>query len=431
MENTIKEILTPRYMAQFQCLGGECEDSCCIDEWTITIEKKYYQKIERVLSRNQQSRTEFTNKIKRLHGSAADKTHYATIAHGEDHRCGFLSETRMCSLHQAYGPGILPSVCGTYPRLNFIINNRFERYGTLSCPEVARQCLLHDDALTLELLSTTPQPNTYGNLATVGDRHNYYEKYYDDIRTTVAELLTLPGYSLETRLFFVIFFAIRSQKIFYDGVPHDPFDGLKESINHIKQAQHQAEIQTLTAQIACDFLAPTKLVLNILFTCRTAYSPSSSRYLFTQKIIDSVFRESPQMTQAEAGAFAFKRYSAVKNRIAPHYRDKLELYFTNYALNFWLSYPYIQSPHLVNHTRKLLLRLAAIKFCLFNHPAIVEVAHSDSPHGHEERLERTVVETVYLLTRSFDHNNSFMEKMEAEMERDNAGLPLLAALLTY
>ena len=37
-----------RYMSEFQCLGGSCEDTCC-GHWRIDIDEPHYRKLEGVL----------------------------------------------------------------------------------------------------------------------------------------------------------------------------------------------------------------------------------------------------------------------------------------------------------------------------------------------------------------------------------------------
>ena len=40
-------MIIPKYMTQFKCIGGACEDNCCIG-WDVDIDKNTYLKYKNV-----------------------------------------------------------------------------------------------------------------------------------------------------------------------------------------------------------------------------------------------------------------------------------------------------------------------------------------------------------------------------------------------
>lgn len=428
MEINVKEMTMPRYMARFQCIGTRCELSCCGDYWGINVNKQAYQRIERVLTRNQQARTAFTEKVIRLHGDKAGKVNYAKFALDEQGNCGFLTGEKLCLLQRDYGEITLPLVCTTYPRYNYLINGRFERYGTLSCPEVARQCLLSDDGLVLESVAEAPTPGSYGNVRAYPKVDSFYQKYVDDIRSTMCGLLALPDYSFEQRMALTLFFAIRTQPYFNDQLTADPAARLGESIDYINQKKNQEEIIGLLPGIKFDYKPAVKYVLSIIYTSESSNVSGSQKHHFAKKMREAMGLAS-EMPMDAALATAGQLYQKQKQALVEQYSETLDQYFTRYAFNFWLSNPYAISSDLVVHMRRLLLRFMTIKMCFFCHPDMVRLVESGEIANRQQAVDAAFIEVVVALGRTFDHNDALQKKLEDAMDKSNLGLPMLASFL--
>jgi hypothetical protein len=53
-EAEARSILALRYMLDFRCIGGDCEDSCCESGWSIYIDPDHLVKLRRALPREPQ-----------------------------------------------------------------------------------------------------------------------------------------------------------------------------------------------------------------------------------------------------------------------------------------------------------------------------------------------------------------------------------------
>ena len=42
------KILKPFYYDNFKCIGGECIDNCCVNNWKIDIDEKTYKKYKKL-----------------------------------------------------------------------------------------------------------------------------------------------------------------------------------------------------------------------------------------------------------------------------------------------------------------------------------------------------------------------------------------------
>src|SRR6185295_17794118 len=117
-----------------------------------------------------------------------------------------LDADRLCSTHRRYGAEQLSNTCATYPRESTSVGERAELHAVLSCPEVARQVLLHDDALDPVTLPVAALSR--GTLM----RHlpqtpvTPYEGAFDDVRDAMWRLLGAP-YPLASRLSFLALFS--------------------------------------------------------------------------------------------------------------------------------------------------------------------------------------------------------------------------------
>jgi len=125
----------PEYMQDFQCIGKDCIDSCCIG-WNVEIDKKTYEKYEN--SQNKQVKL-ISKKF------LVKKDENSDISYGKlaDNKkcCPFLSKEKLCKAYSLLGKDSLSIGCSTYPR----VIKKFDKIGfiagDMSCPEIARLCL--------------------------------------------------------------------------------------------------------------------------------------------------------------------------------------------------------------------------------------------------------------------------------------------------
>src|SRR4051812_38382681 len=136
-------------------------------------------------------RQEFETSVQLNDSTPRDDGRHAWIRLERDKQsCPFLGTNKLCTVQTRYGEQTLPDVCATYPRLVAQFGERLEVWGTLSCPELARQCLLHDDALELVEAPPDISPRMTPTTAVVGTP-TPYQRYLDDMRAAVFELLSL------------------------------------------------------------------------------------------------------------------------------------------------------------------------------------------------------------------------------------------------
>ena len=134
--------LQPSYAGLFRCIGPHCEDTCCGD-WDIPVDKITYQEYRRFPAEK------LGSLVANFLSECADKGNdnlYGYIRRKQDGSCPFLGADRLCEIQKEYGPSLLTSTCSIYPRSLSVVSGRLEGSLSLSCPEAARDILLHEDS---------------------------------------------------------------------------------------------------------------------------------------------------------------------------------------------------------------------------------------------------------------------------------------------
>lgn len=117
----------PHYYKKFQCIAGECPDTCCAG-WQIVID-------DRTRAKYRKAEGAFGN---RLHNSIDWKESCFKQYEG---RCAFLNDENLCDIYQEAGKEMLCRTCRNYPRHIEEFEGSREISLSLSCPEAARLIL--------------------------------------------------------------------------------------------------------------------------------------------------------------------------------------------------------------------------------------------------------------------------------------------------
>lgn len=136
----------PKYMMGFKCIGGACEDNCCIG-WDVDIDKLTYTKYQRVTHPLMQR--ELKRYVKVNPDVYSDSINYAFAVLTPEKHCSFLNADRLCMIQKHLGESYLSNVCGSFPRITNKIDGNLERSATPSCPEVMRLLAESSDAMAL------------------------------------------------------------------------------------------------------------------------------------------------------------------------------------------------------------------------------------------------------------------------------------------
>lgn len=383
-------------MTRFQCAGPACEATCC-QTWHITVDEAHYHKLKSAMDRSAGDRETFRASHRRVKDETKDPTRYALIVLGDDGRCTLLDGEGTCSVHRRFGAAYLSDTCANYPRKISIARTVGELAGSLSCPEVARQLLLHDDALAIDPFDIRTVRDRPGQHVPA-ESEDLYDVLLDDVRTTIAALLEQPGYPLSSRLFFVGWFAEQTRAAFRRGATPDAAEVVERAARRVGDPRVlDAWHQTIAGHAVTAPRAGWVVV--------SALKERVERQLSYQP-----FRDVVRAAFASIGATGdgddvqldptavFAAYGERRDR-----RDgpEIDAMLTRYAVDYWFKDYYTGSPDLAVHAHKLVLRLALLRFLLFTHPRYDELGPGAA-----------LVEVLFKMARAIEHDATFRTKLD-------------------
>jgi lysine-N-methylase len=400
--------LTARYLRRFVCRGASCEDTCC-QTWQIPVDEQQHQRL-----RGMVAAADLAAAVER-NGSGA--LHLKLLPDGT---CAFLAPDRLCSLQARHGEPALPQVCSTYPRdIVRRDDNEWEVWASVSCPEIARLCLLAPDALELE---EAPADITSRWVTTRAEASGsaYAQPFIDmEIRTTALRVLSLRQHPMRTRLFLLAFLGRETSAFFHKDAAAVDAAQLRATLAAVTEPATIAHWERELAAMP----APRGLTGNLvgqLADARATLQASSFHHL-----VDAALG-SYRAGEVVADPLGLRidpvaLWAAYAERRAAWQADwaaRIDLAFENYAKNFWLRESYTRSVDLLAHARRLLVRVAVLRFLLFSHPSLVAARTLSDPAAQGEALDRAMVEVFYKVARAVEHQSNFLDRIASTVVRD-------------
>ncbi|MET0342426.1 MAG: flagellin lysine-N-methylase [Polyangiales bacterium] len=404
-----------RYMSRFRCIGPACEASCC-GWWTITVDRAHYNQTKHAMRETPEERREFDAKVKRVKGPTKSDARYALMVLN-NRECGFLNEERLCSLQVRYGEEVLSDTCSQYPRSLSSSGSRLELTGTTSCPEVARQLLLHADALELDEVPAAMMGRHLLRQILPDHPVDPYKRYHDELRNLVLDVLSDRRFDLGMRLSQVAYFGDRTRPFLHAGVATLDEARLSAEVERI----HDPNQRTALAREFAKLNPPASLALRIAFGFVLHCSGQPRFEELRMAVLRSYHPSISASLTADSEDFervgqailqAYEQRKKDFHRFAP----RIDQALANYAKNYWVRQWYASSHDLLTHTMTLLVLLAAIRFMVLGHPLLAETAGLRSEQ-QGELVDRALVEIVFRFSRTFEHGPNLLETMREDLEK--------------
>lgn len=114
----------PDYYSSFNCIAGECPDTCCAG-WQIAADEASMKKYSRIRGK---AGRRLRRRIDRRRG---------IFKQTEGKRCAFLNNSNLCDMYTEFGKRSLCRTCRLYPRHVEEFEGVREITLSLSCPAVA------------------------------------------------------------------------------------------------------------------------------------------------------------------------------------------------------------------------------------------------------------------------------------------------------
>lgn len=218
--DTLFKIRQPHYVANFNCISSQCEDTCCANWEQINIDKSTYEKYMNCFDPDIAPLiTKYVTTVSEDQLNHQESP-YAVIHLNEVKTCPFLNEDSLCRIQKKWGPHYLSSTCANYPRHVNVVNGVIERSLRLSCPEAVRLALTEPDAIRFQEIQipNTDFSGTFKVLDTIPtESHGELYPYLLPLRSFIIELLQNRSYGMEFRLIALGCFC---QEISQQRTPH-------------------------------------------------------------------------------------------------------------------------------------------------------------------------------------------------------------------
>lgn len=122
-------VAAPAFLAQFKCLGADCEDTCC-KGWNMQLDSI--------------TQARYTREAPELFESVTGSGENAIMKRDPASDFCVKFEGGLCGIQSRYGEQFLGDACFFYPRSARMLGGEVAMTGTLSCPEIARLSLLRE-----------------------------------------------------------------------------------------------------------------------------------------------------------------------------------------------------------------------------------------------------------------------------------------------
>jgi lysine-N-methylase len=189
-------------LKEFSCIGGVCEDNCCVGR-QVYVDKKTFLKYRRVEDETLAPMFEKCVKRERDDERKSDET-YAKIRM-LDKSCPFHDGQKLCAIQSKLGRDYLCNACDAYPRVYKMVDRKLERCGTMACPEIVRAALGKPEGIALESVEEVGRvPSRAPSLDTRLTKYAATPvKFFWDIRIFCLTLLQNRTYALGKRLILI------------------------------------------------------------------------------------------------------------------------------------------------------------------------------------------------------------------------------------
>jgi lysine-N-methylase len=394
-----------RYLADFRCLGSDCEDNCC-GGWSVLVDEEHYHAIERLIPPEELARA-----FKRQ--ESTDPQRYALMVLNEDNlRCSMLGADGLCTLHGRFGEEVIPNACAIFPRSAAVMGHgegtHFELSATLSCPEIARRALLTDDGASLGELPSDRIVRGLLFKKLRGDE-DLYHAGFEAVRGLMLSILSQRRVSVAARLFALAWFAEQTRPFLHDKAERADRDLIMKLFGLLKQPEALDRFQQELAAAQLNQPFPASVVMQVMVAARE--DPWDRLLLL---IDDALARDGSD--PAAVLAAHRRRMAALPAQSTAVLELALEGFAKNGAFKDW----YIKMPSLQRWVLHLVIRIAIVRYLFAAHPRA-----ADDPGA-------AIVEIVYSLSRTFEHGDQSLARMLDDLEAQGmTTLGHAVALLTF
>lgn len=402
----------PQYLQAFQCTGAACPQTCCTG-WRVTIDKASYKMLKAVTAEPLRQRLA----AHMVRNDSQEPAAWALLRMKPDGDCGLLDDDRLCSIQKQLGAGALSDTCNHYPRQFQQVDGELRAYATLSCPEAARLALTDPQALrassvTLEQFANAGEMPPLIEWNDASDTPKVSHLGGRVLHDLLIDLIQTPELDAFDALTLALMLVRRVNAHLQDLAARPPeqaasreqrLQELSELFSRFMDSAHNEALLDVVRGIATgEHFAPDMLRTVSQMIWQRRLTPAARDLL--NDVADGLKLNDPDERVAR-GIWEQTRRSRWPAWEAAH-RHVVKNYLVN-SLQLSLPGRHFGAPQaLEDACLDLLIRAALIRYWLIGQMAL----HGDAFD------ESHAVRTVFALSRSIEHDRSFMTGVLKAME---------------
>ncbi len=394
------------YLKNFNCVGGICEDNCCIG-WNVEIDKKTTGKYKKVKDKELAGLME--KYIYKNDDCYDEHVDYSLVELRDNKNCPFLNQEKLCTIQAKLGETYLSNVCSSYPRMINELDSVLEYSATTSCPEIAKLALGAKGGIEFEKIESIDriecdqvEANDYRNdiiSITVNTKiksNPFLVKHLQELRGLTIEILQLREYQLWQRILILgIFF---------------------QKVQEIQNKNKGEEIPELILQFS-DRLDHQGFETGFAKELET-YPINRDVQLKILKEISDQFNDSNEIDSEKYMSFidefnqgiAEKPISLLYEEIYKPFMKNNEYILENYLVNYVFQsfFPAAESNQPFEAYQHLVIRYSLIKLYLMGIGGF-----------RRELTDTLAIEFIQSFSKGLEHNYKYFEQVSKYMQKSN------------
>lgn len=203
------KVLKPFYYDDFKCIGGQCIDNCCSNNWTIYIDEKTYKKYKKLKG---DWGKRINSNISRNRSKGKENNFKYGKINLKNGKCELLTEEGLCTLHRDLGEKYLCMTCKIYPREVKKYGEIYEKNLSLSCPEVARYLVKNNNVFSFNMDDET-LTEIEKEVVSYGDDNKRLYSLIWDSRNLAVEIVQFKEISIWKRIVFLKMLTDKVQNV--------------------------------------------------------------------------------------------------------------------------------------------------------------------------------------------------------------------------
>lgn len=384
MKKIIK-LLHPSYLDEFKCIGGECEDNCCVG-WDVDIDKitfKQYSEID-----DNEIKVVIKDNVFENKNCTNENADYGKVKLNKEKRCPFLNDKNYCNIQCKLGENYLSKVCTSFPRIINKIDDQYEMSLDVACPEAARLILSKEEGL--ELAESEKIFNKYiinDEIETNLDEESWLN-YFKEIRGFSIKIIKDRNFTLSERLYILGDFIENLEYVDYET------DDVNEFIKEydVALARNSYKKDNLNYIFQVSFLNNMIKSLDIV---NEIDSETFKRY--TRQVLNGINAKDNYDIEKNADKYIYEFEYYIEK-----YVNENDYIFENYLVNFMYNnlFPFSEGEYMFDAYIMLLIRYSLMRFYLIG-------MHLDNQIDSRENI----IKFIQVFAKAIEHDKNYLEEI--------------------